>query len=83
MCRTGPVCGKNLVYSYQNSSAPTDVDGMLMGKKTGQDLALTSAFSVELPGIEPVQKRSAKSLNMTTRNDAQQREATCGYTERC
>jgi len=31
-----------------------DVDEALMKKKTGQDLyALTSIFSVELPGIEP------------------------------
>ena len=32
-----------------------NVDEMLMKKKTGQDLyVLTSAFPVELPGIEPV-----------------------------
>ena len=73
MCRTGPVCGKNLVYSYQNSSAPTDVDGMLMGKKTGQDLALTSAFSVELPGIEPGAEAVCEKSEY---DDAQRRQTT-------
>ena len=36
------------------ASLAMDVDEALMKKKTGQDLyALTSIFSVELPGIEP------------------------------
>ena len=35
-------------------SSPTNVDEMLMKKKNWSELAaLTSVFSVELPGIEP------------------------------
>jgi hypothetical protein len=46
-----------------------------------QFAALTSAFSVELPGIEPGPDigLSCTNAGFVTRNDAEAREMTCAY----
>ena len=55
---------------------PTNVDEILMKKKTGQSfMALTSTFSVELPGIEPGLKCQLNCRNLGS-DDAKAPEST-------